>query len=451
MKVQVITKNLNKASAVPTSTFNIIVSAADTALSLKEKIASQICLSCSKDQELTSNGKVIPDTERLLPFGISDGDTLQLTYLACEEVLVKQLSDLLPGKQAMSPEELGLLFTHRHGATIADALASLGQVEKSTPSGSLLAWKSLSAFLERQKCFAVEAGLVTRRESQSAVIAVAPAGPIKCHVTVELDGDSTEAKKTALLSDDEEDNTLVLDSSSPVGPTKELIAASLQVPWPEPELRLAGRKLEDAQSLQEAGVREGSRLVLAAKASAGALAMQLERLVKERTAISVSDLGLLYSQRHGATAAQALRTLGLRNSLSRFLESDSRFRLEGVCVSLAASPKLETPAPVCMEPIAEVEESLEYVLGLLTDNTFLNIARTEPSGRSGKEATVFVAGLPPIDRSRLLAGLQAPLAASLEGALEDKEGSVRMAGEEVLVSLSEASREMPWRLRLAAA
>jgi len=321
-------------------------------------------------------------------------------------------------------------------------LASLGQAEK-----------SFKAFLERQKCFAVEAGLVKRPESKSvtwAATVVASAGPIRCHVAVELDGDSTEAKNTALLSDDEEESTMLLDSFTAVGPTKELIAASLQVPWPEPELRLAGQKLEDAQSLQEAGVREGSRLVLAAKASAGAFAMQLECLVQEQTAISVSDLGFLYCQRHGATTAQALRTLGLRSSLSRFLESDSRFRLEGGCVSLAASPKLETPAGRCDED-AEVEESLDYVLGLLTDNTFLNIARTEPSGRSGKEATVFVAGLPPIDRSRLLAGLRAPLAASLQGALDDKEGSVRTAGDEVLVSLSEASREMPWRLRLAAA
>jgi len=436
MKVQVLLKNLNKAAAVPTSTVNILVKAADTALSLKENIASNVCLCTSKTKELTSNGKEIPDSQRLMAFGINDGDVLELAFQPSEEVFVQQLSDLLsPSKQAISPEELGLLFAHRHGASLKEALASL-EIGK----------KSFQAFLESQKCFVVEGGLV--KCAQKEVPKVVAPGPIQVHVSVKLTVDGAEAKK-GLLSDDEEDSPLQLDSSCIVGPTKDLLAASLQVPWPERELLLGGKALEDTQSLSEAGAKDGCSLVLSAKASEGALAAQLAKLLEEHKALSVSELGLLYTEKHGATIAQALRTLGLHSSLRRFLERDSRFLLEGGCVRSADGPILETPLSRRTK-YAQVD-TMDYILSRLQKGSFLNIARIEPSGRSGKEATIFVAGLPPIDRSALLAGLRAPLAAALESGLGDAEGSVSISGDEVLISLSKATQEMPVRLRLAAA
>jgi len=440
MKVQVLVKNLNKASAEPTSTLNVNVSSADTALSLKENIASKVCLSSAKNQELTSKGKTISDTQRLVAFGISDGDVLELTFEPSEEVFVKQLSDLLlSSKQAISPEELGLLYTHRHGATIKEALASFGKQAE----------KSFQTFLERQKCIVVEAGLVKCAQPPSDVAPERATGPIEVHVSLQLTVEGAQAKK-ALLSDDEEDYTLHLDASSAVGPTKDLMAASLQVPWPERQLLLSGKQLEDSQSLSEAGATNGCSLILAAKASEAALAEQLGNLLVEQKAASVSELGLLYCKKYGATVAQALRTLGLHSNLRRFLESHSRFLLEGGCVRLADGPQLEIPSISASDATPQVVDDLEHVLALLSNQSFLNIARIEPSGRSGKEVTIFVAGLPSqIDRSRLLAGLRAPLAASLESALF--EGGVRVADEEVLVNVSKATEEMPVRIRLAAA
>lgn len=340
MKIQVTVKNLNKAVTTSTA-ICATVGPADTVLGVQELIASMTNTFSFPDQKLLFNGKALQNNQRLSDCGVNDGDALEFVFQASEETLAKQLSDLI-GKKSVSTMELGLLYSYKYAVSFEDALKALGYAEA-----------HLRGFLESQKCFCFQGDCVkVVQASEKTVQPPATLSPIeedKVHglirvgvsVEVHVDGRSPEV----LSCDEDEDAYMQFEVSETVAKTKDIIAASLQMPFPERELMLGEQKLEDELSLGDAGVKNDSMLLMVVHASDKSLALQLEALLSERKALSASELGLHYCQRFGTPVSQALRTLGLHANLGRFLEAQPQFSIAGGCVTLANGPKLMTPVP----------------------------------------------------------------------------------------------------------
>jgi len=325
MKVQVNVKNSNKAAAA-SSTIEAIVLPADTALAVQERIAAATNTLCFPDQELLFNGKVIPGKMILSAAGIKDGDVLEFLFHASAQTLVKQLSELI-GSKAVSPEELSLLYVYRHSIPLNDALKALGHAD--------IKFKD---FLDEQKCFCVEAGLVkVVKVEQIPPPLKAQGGHIKVRISVEV---HVPGKAPECVSDEEALDSIRLDSSETVAKAKEIIAAAEQMPFPDRALQLGDEKLEDGLSLYAAGVTDGALLKMTVCATEAALSSQLEELLAGRKALSPNELSLHYCQRFGTPLCQALRTLGLHGNVRRFLEGRTRFSLSGGCVTLACDPQV---------------------------------------------------------------------------------------------------------------
>lgn len=338
MKVQVVVTNSNKAAA-NTQTIDATVGPTDTVLNVQELIASITKTFSFPNQKLLMKGKVLTSTHRLSDCGVKEGDVLEFQFQASEQTIIQQLSDLL-GKQAMSPNELALLYSYRYANSFEDSIKALGYTNI-----------QLKGFLESQKCFCFQGDCVKLVEATEKAVQPSTClhaikedkahGLIEVSVAVEVhvDGRSPE-----LLSRDEDEDILIrLEASDSVARAKEIIAANEQMPFAQRDLVLGERKLEDALSLSESGVKNGALLVLVVHASEASLAQQLEELLYKRAALSPSELGLHYCQRFGTPVGQALRTLGLHSNLRRFLEAHSQFSVTGGCVTLTNGPKLTTP------------------------------------------------------------------------------------------------------------
>lgn len=338
MKVQVVVKNSNKAS--PTSTtLEAIVGATDTVTNVMEYVASTTKTFSFPDQKILFNGKALAGKQRLSDCGIKEGSVLEFVFQGSEQNLIQQLSDLLE-KKTLALEELNFLYSYRYAASFEDALKAVGHGDG-----------NIRDFMEGQKCFSIHGHLVKvvqaieKVEQQSAGLCSIKEdrahGVIEVSVSIEVHvaGKSPEPVEC----DEDDDIYMSLESSDTVAKAKAVIAAYEQMPFQDLDLMLGETKLEDGISLSEAGVKNGSALVLAVHASESSLSSQLEELLWERAALSPSELGLLYCQRFGTPVVQALRTLGLHGNLRRFLEGQSRFLLTGGCVTLADGPKLVTP------------------------------------------------------------------------------------------------------------
>jgi len=341
MKLQVIVSNLNK-TATKNAAIEVTVGAADTTLSLLERLSSVTNTLCFPDQKLRFNGKSLPEDLRLSSSDIKDGDTVELTFEASDDTLVKQLSDLL-GDKALSIEELGLLYIHRHLVPVTDALKALGH-----------ATGKLQHFLADQKHFSIEGNLVKVQQAPNRP--ASPGSPsqkgrftcilqsliaVSVHIEIHVPG---KAPKRQLCDEDDEDQ-LRLDTSGSVAQAKEIIAAYNQIPFPDCDLMLGDEILESELSLYDAGISDGANLVMVVHASQNSLASQLEALLLERVGLSPNELSLHYCQRFGTPVSKVLRTLGLPSNLKHFLEGQPEFSIAGGCVTLAHGPKVATPPP----------------------------------------------------------------------------------------------------------
>jgi uncharacterized ubiquitin-like protein YukD len=335
MRVQVVVKNMNKTGAAST-TLDATVAPGDTVLGVQELIADTTKTFSFPDQKLLLKGQTLPSNKRLSECGVKEGDVLEFLFQASEQTVVRQLSELL-GKQAMSPEELSLLYSYRYAASFDDTLKILGHVDA-----------HIRSFLQNQKCFSFQGDLVKVATTTEKLLPVSAGlcpikedkvhGVIEVSVCVEV---HVAGKAPELVScDGDEDVYMRLEASETVARTKEILAASEQMPFPDCKLLLGDHELSDELSLAEAGVKNGSVLVMVVHASEIALAAQLEQLLLERVGLSPSELGLHYCQRFGTPVAQALRTLGLHGNLRRFLESQSQFAISGGCVTLVSPSKL---------------------------------------------------------------------------------------------------------------
>lgn len=343
MKVQVVVKNSSQCVA-SSNTIEATVTPTDTALTFQERIAEATNTLCFSDQQLLFKGQILPGNQRLIQNGIKDGDRLEFVFEASEQTLTKQLSELI-GAKSFSIEELSLLYVHRHLVPLGDALKAIGY-GKGKPD----------AFLDAQKCFSVSSGFVkvasnTPQKTTQAATGLCPIkedkvhGPIEVKISVEVHVPGKEPETLSQIDDDDDEDldSLRLEASETVARAKEIIAAFQQVPFPDSDLVLENRKLDDNLSLIEAGVTNGSALVLVVRASKASLASQLEKLLEERTGLSPNELSLLYCQHVGTPVRQALRTLGLPGNLRQFLQTQSQFAFNGGCITLANGPKLLTP------------------------------------------------------------------------------------------------------------
>lgn len=331
--------NSNKVSPT-TTTLEATVGPNDSVTNVMEYVASSTQTFSFPDQKMLFNGKILEGKQRLCDCGIKEGAVLEFVFQGSEQALAKQLSDLLD-KKAMAIEELGFLYSYRHAASFDDALKAMGSA-----SGNI------RDFMENQKCFSIHGNLVKVAQATEKVVqpsaALCPIKEDKAHGMIEVSVSievHVAGKSPELLERDEDDDIYMkLEVSDTVAKAKAIIAGYEQMPFQDRDLMLGDTKLEDGLSLSEAGVKNGSALVMAVRASESSLASQLEELLWERAGLSPSELGLLYCQRFGTPVVQALRTLGLHSNLRRFLEGQSRFSLKGGCVTLTDGPKLTTPS-----------------------------------------------------------------------------------------------------------
>jgi len=422
MKVQVKITNLNK-DITSSTTMEATVGPTDTVLSVQELITSVTKTFVFPDQKLLFKGKEFPGNQSLTQCGIKDGDMLEFVFQASEQTLVQQLSDLL-GKQAMSPDELGLLYSYRYAVSFEDTLKALGHTTG-----------KLRSFLESQKCFSFANDLVKVVQANTKALqqpaALCPIKEDKAHGLIEVKVSvevRVPGRSPKLLSlDEEEEAYMRLESSETVLRSKEIIAASQQMPFPDRELWLGSHQLQDDVPLAESGVKNGSALLMVVNASEASLASQLEELLAERTGLSPSDIGLHYCQRYGTPLGQALRTLGIPANVGRFLEGHSQFSLANGCVTLSNGPKLTTP-PTEQEEL-DALDALDYVIDLICEASFLSIDRVKREHCVAGEvhATALVNGLPQAQQAPLLQGLQKAVASTLQ-ALRDEEPSIQFAG-----------------------
>jgi hypothetical protein len=348
MKVQVVVKNLNK-NAPTSTTIATTVGPAETALAVQERIGSVMSTLCFPDQKLYFNGNAIPGNQCMSACSIKDGDVLELAFEASEQTLVNQLSALL-GEKAMSPEELSLLYSLRHFASVSDVFTALGLTDT-----------KFQAFLGNQKCFSFDGVVVKALAHQKVPVGKAHKtpqsvtnlcpiqedklhGPIGVRVSVEV---HMPGKMPEALSEDEDDglDLVRLEPSATVATAKRIISASQQLPFPDCDLLLGQENLDDQLCLNEAGVTNGDRLVLVVRASEASLASQLEELLLGRVGLSQNELSLHYCQRFGTPVSQALRILGLPGKLGNFLaKQPQKFMTTGGCVTLVNDPKRTAPS-----------------------------------------------------------------------------------------------------------
>jgi len=337
MKIQVVVTNSIKATAT-SQTIEATVGPADTVLNVQERIASITKTFSFPDQKLLIKGNVLASDQSLSACGVKEGDVLEFQFKASEQTITQQLSDLL-GKKAMSPLELSLLYSYRYSMSFDDAMNTLGHAKG-----------DLRAFLENQKCFCFQGACVKVVQTEKTVEppCCLPAikedkshGIIEVNVVIEV---QVAGRSPMLMPQDENEEIYIrLEVSDTVARAKEIIAASEQMPFPQRDLKLGEKKLENGLSLSDAGIKNGSLLVMVVYASQASLAQQLEEVLLKRVALSPSELGLLYCQRFGTPIGQVFRTLGLQSNLKRFLEGQAQFSVTGGCVTLVNGPKLTTP------------------------------------------------------------------------------------------------------------
>eukprot|EP00929_Paragymnodinium_shiwhaense_P077719 TRINITY_DN4006_c0_g2_i1.p1 TRINITY_DN4006_c0_g2~~TRINITY_DN4006_c0_g2_i1.p1 ORF type:complete len:558 (+),score=173.97 TRINITY_DN4006_c0_g2_i1:193-1866(+) len=144
MKIQVNVKI--PANKEEDTNLRLKVNEADSAAIVKERVASVQPMPFS-EQELTFDGKFVPDSVRLIDFGVQDGASLDLVVKASEQMLLTQLTELLQARD-LPCDELCLLYCYKYGASVSVALKAIGVQGR------------FEDFILQQKGFALESGRV---------------------------------------------------------------------------------------------------------------------------------------------------------------------------------------------------------------------------------------------------------------------------------------------------
>lgn len=321
MKVIVHVKRTKEVAEAKQFEFEVLPS--DRIIALKERISSFVRNPFS-EVDVVFDAKALADDQHLAESGINDGASLDFVIKASEHTLVKQLSDML-APRPLSIAELGLLYSHHRGFSVADALQALGRPEQ-----------MLRDFLTQQKAFhcgaddiVSVAGLESAAKPDLCTIQEDTACFRMMRVSVTVDVQVAGGMNKEALLD------LEFDASDTVAKVKESVALCEMLPFPDQDLELDGRVLDNQAQLCNCGVTEGSQLRLVVYASEDVMVRQFVAILKACTISSPSNLSALYCCRYGVTASATLKTLGLHSDIRRFLVRHDEFRVDNGHVALA--------------------------------------------------------------------------------------------------------------------
>jgi hypothetical protein len=153
MKVQV---NLKVASQAGTSgKVELTAEPTDTVRIIKERIAASQLIAFP-DQRIEFDGKVLQEIESLADCGVKENASLDFVINASEASLVSQLTELLQARE-LSCDELGLLYTYKHGVSVNQALKTIGYNEK------------FQDFIRQQKELMLENGKVVLKRNDTGL------------------------------------------------------------------------------------------------------------------------------------------------------------------------------------------------------------------------------------------------------------------------------------------
>lgn len=437
MKVQVNVKNQGKIEQQEDvdRSFQFVISPQDTALSVKERVLT-VSPTPFTDQDLIFGGRVLSNGERLSDCGVQEGSSLDFVVRASEEALAQQLAELLQVR-AVPLNELCLLYCHKYGVTIGQAFQALGQGDR-----------QLHDFF-KQKSFVLEDGCVSKAgagatgKHSCAIGALrripeSPSCQDRFPVTISVN------LKTPSRAEEVNARTLVVGAADSVLSLKQRICAAELIPFPGGRLLASGEDLDDCWSLNDCGVKEGSSLDFVVWACEEAFAQQLSELL-QAGALSLNELGMLYTTKHGATVSGVLKIFGWGEHLADFLKKHQAFSVEGRCVSLSccveASPPttqltasenqhyLDLHAKICNHSFAEeAAQALDRVVEVVKAATFLNVRRVVKGGSIGRgtairgiedaEVVLILEGLPPTSQKSWLPALLQSAASSFEARLD---------------------------------
>jgi hypothetical protein len=475
MKVQVHVKMCQgKAAGGSLAPLVLFVGPSDTAAGLRSRVEAVEPLAgvFAAKSFVIFEAQTLQDGQRLADSGVKEGCSLDLVVQVSTQALAQQLAELLKAQaSAVSLEELSLMFSHSHGVSIGRVLEALGCETK------------LGHFLEGNcKLFAVKDGLVSLLRADHAASkaleqipeescpapapraeelevrvsirwpeeegaaaasppsAAEPEGWTALHRAAEQGQGHGEiaAKRLAAAGDRAAELAFKCNCRVSAGETVQAVKSRISqaelLPFPQQELMLGGRVLDDGAQLwdslqeEETGLRT---LELVVRPSENILAEQLVGLLLPRAsrASSPDELSLLYCYRHGTTITRALKFLGRKEKFSDFLKRQKHFILENGCVMLAPTG------------IVKASRLLDTVLEGLS---FLNIRRVEKQLQTGNiTATISLDGLPSTGqgKDRWLPALLKSVASGLQERLDQEgpgihsiclaEGSVQVKAEDL--------------------
>eukprot|EP00440_Ansanella_granifera_P023599 gb/GFBE01025624.1/.p1 GENE.gb/GFBE01025624.1/~~gb/GFBE01025624.1/.p1 ORF type:complete len:615 (+),score=211.26 gb/GFBE01025624.1/:1-1845(+) len=432
------------------TSLNLAVKQFDTVQSLKQRVAIVEPIPFP-NQDLQLDDKTLDDNQRFGDLGIQDGQTLRLLVRASEKIFVDQLSELLKARP-LSTAELGLLYCHQHGATVAQALTALNSEEQ------------LPDFLHRQKCFTAEEGglislcqekdtdtidksltVIREQKDEHQAEKDLPLFPVNVSVTVKTQSGNVEEATLSLK---------VTKAHTLRGVCERALEAEC-IPFDEQEVVFQGKKLELDQQLGACGVSEGAFLHVEVLASQDALVQQLAKLLKGR-ALSVVELSDKYCYRFGTPVSRALKLLGLRGQLKEFLKANAEvFSIMSGCVTLLEgaplSPKpasaglnqryLELDAEISScASIQKANDALDMAIQAASEGSF-SVARairggsvgrgTAIKGSSDAKALLVVQGMPSVGREKWLPSLLIALSALLRQQLGGEAEDISVNGDAV--------------------
>jgi uncharacterized ubiquitin-like protein YukD len=406
MKVLV---NINGAQEA--SEHRLTVSPSDTVGAVKMRLELLEPVAALQGARLIYEGKDLDDNARLSDCGVGEGSSLGLAVAVSAEALAQQLSELLQAR-GLPIEELGLLYSHRHGATVGDVLRFLGKDAK------------LSHFLEEKKQFVVEGG---RARLQPLV--QKPAGVKLVQLLEEEDVPGAEGAKVSVVvklctPSAGEVKTKVevsVGKADTVSTLKERVAEIEMLPFSNIEVIANGSPLNDDQWLSDCTLSNGNSPEVVVRVSEDGLAAQLAGLLVDGGAgrcSSPDELGLRFCYKYGAPVGRALKLLGKTQSIASFLKDRKEFAVQNGCVMLASS---------------KANRSLDDILEAAS---FLNVGKVDRAVEgSAARATVHLAGLPAgVPEERWLPGLLRSVAAGLGEKLGSQTGGVKVADNSVQVT-----------------
>jgi hypothetical protein len=126
---------------------------------------------------------------------------------------------------------------------------------------------------------------------------------------------------------------LTVQADETIQSVKDRIAASQLIAFPDQDLVLQEKVLDETKTLKECGVQDAASLDFVIKATEDSLAQQLAELLQARD-LSSDELGLLYCYKHGVSINQALKTVGCTEKFPDFIRKQKQLSIEAGRVSL---------------------------------------------------------------------------------------------------------------------